>query len=58
MAEATPTVVELDEASVPGAFLSKSLQSHNVAALRMWLLCHDVQAPTSMTKNQLIERFI
>ena len=53
MAEAapTPTVVELDEASVPGALLTD-----NMAALRMWLLCHGVHAPTSLKKGELINR--
>lgn len=35
-------VVILTEADIPGALLNEPLETHNVAALKWWLLCHDI----------------
>ena len=55
---AAVTVVELEESDVPGSFLSDLLGAHNVAALRMWLTCHGLQAPSSLRKAELTARCI
>ena len=49
-------VVELTPADIPGANLSTPYEQHTVAALRWWLLCRGIQAPTSLRKKQLIDR--
>ena len=58
MAEAANAlvVVEVDDTNVPGALLNEPLESHNTAALRMWLTCHGVKAASSLKKGELIER--
>ena len=50
--------VELTERDIPGAYLDSPLERHNNEALRWWLLCRNIQVPTSMTKAQLIARFV
>ena len=49
-------IVTLTEADIPGALLNEPLETHNVAALKWWLLCHDIKLPSSCRKRQLIER--
>ena len=44
-------------ADIPGAELSKPFDKHTVAALRWWLLCRGIKAPSSWKKAQLIERY-
>ena len=41
------TVSELTEDDIPDAKLDEPLESHAVHALRRWLLCHGIMAPTS-----------
>ena len=48
--------LELSENDIPGARLSEPLESHNVQALRWWLLCHGIKAPSSWKKSNLISR--
>ena len=50
-------IVTLTEADIPGALLNEPLETHNVAALKWWLLCHDIKLPSSCRKRQLIERY-
>ena len=49
--------VKLTEADIPGALLIEPLEVHNVAALKWWLLCHDIKLTSSCRKQQLIERY-
>lgn len=49
-------VDELTESDIPGATLHEPLESATVHALRWWLLCHGIQAPTSWRKAKLIEK--
>ena len=51
-----PVVVELSEEDIPGACLSEPLESQNVQALRRWLLCRGIRAPTTWKKSDLIKR--
>ena len=51
-------IVTLTEADIPGALhalLNEPLEAHNVAALKWWLLCHDIKLPSSCRKRQLIQ---
>ena len=51
-------IVTLTEADIPGALhalLNEPLEAHNVAALKRWLLCHDIKPPSSCRKRQLIQ---
>ena len=48
--------VTLTAADIPGAELSQPVEKHAVAALRWWLLCRGIKAPTSMKKKDLISR--
>ena len=50
------SLVQLTERDIPGAALEEPLEGHTVPALRWWLLCHGIQAPTSWKKPKLIER--
>ena len=47
----SPREVVLSPEDIPGASLSKPYEKHTVAALRWWLLCRGVKAPTSWKKN-------
>ena len=38
-------VVELNEDDIPGTHLSEPFESHNVQALKWWLLCRGIRAP-------------
>ena len=40
------SLVQLTERDIPGAALEEPLEGHTVPALRWWLLCHSIQAPT------------
>ena len=51
-----PLVVELSEDDIPGAHLSKPMETHNVQELRWWLLCRGIKVPTSWKKTDLISR--
>ena len=53
---ATVTDVELTEADIPGASLEESLEAHNVAALKWWLLCHRIKLQSSCRKKELTVR--
>ena len=58
MAASTSTVIEvqLTPADIPGADLSEPYESHTIPALKWWLLCRGIKAPSSWKKNQLIQR--
>ena len=43
--DASQSSVELNDTDIPGAHLDEPFETHNVAALRWWLLCRGV--PTS-----------
>ena len=50
------TVVELCEDDIPGAKLNEPLESHNVSALKKWLLCHGKSGLSlSLRKSRIIE---
>ena len=49
-------VVELTDADIPGAHLEEPLDSHNVTALRWWLSCRGIKAPSSWRKQELIAK--
>ena len=46
------TVVELCEDDIPGAKLNEPQKSHNVSALKRWLLCHG-KSGLSLSPNLL-----
>ena len=39
------TAVELNEDDIPGTHLNEPFESHNVQALKWWLLCRGIKAP-------------
>lgn len=47
----------LSEEDIPGAKLIQPLESHNIPALRWWLLCRGIRVPSSLKKAKLIERY-
>ena len=49
-------VVELNEDNIPGAHLSEPFESHNVQALKWWLLRRGIRAPSTWKKSNLISR--
>ena len=55
-AQADLPPLQLTEEDIPGAALQEPLEGHTVPALRWWLLCHGIQAPTSWKKLKLIEK--
>ena len=46
----------LSPEDIPGAVLSQPYAKHTAAALRWWLLCRGVKVPSSLKKQQLVER--
>ena len=50
--------VTLTPADVPGADLCEPYDKHTVPALRWWLLCRGIEAPSSWKKQQLIDRYV
>ena len=50
------TAVELNEDDIPGAHLNEPFESHNVQALKWWLLCCGIKAPSTWKKSNLISR--
>ena len=55
VASGVPDVV-LTPADIPGADISEPFESHTMPALRWWLLCRGISAPSSWRKKKLIER--
>ena len=56
MAESTSEMYdELTENDIPGAILTEPLEKSTVPALKWWLLCRGIQAPSSWRKAILIE---
>ena len=53
---ATPEPVVLTAADIPRTELSVPYEAHPVPALKWWLLCRGIKAPSSWSKQQLIER--
>ena len=50
--------VTLSAADIPGADLCEPFDRHTVPALRWWLLCRGIKAPSSWKKQQLIDRYV
>ena len=50
--------VILSPADVPDADLSELYEAHAVPALKWWLLCRGIKAPSSWKKAQLINWFV
>ncbi len=48
--------IALTAADIPGAELSEPWDKHPVAALKWWLLCRGIKAPSSVRKKDLIDR--
>lgn len=48
--------VELNENDIPGATLEEPLESATVPALKWWLLCRGIKAPSSWRKPKLIDQ--
>lgn len=48
--------IELTDADIPGAHLEEPLDSHNVAALRWWLVCRGIKALSTLRKQELITK--
>ena len=48
--------VELNKDDIPGAHLSEPFESHNVQALKWWLLCRGLRVPSTWKKSNLISR--
>ena len=48
--------VTLEAADIPGADLNKPFETNAMPALRWWLLCRGIKAPSSWKKQQLIDR--
>jgi hypothetical protein len=46
----------LTESDIPGAILEEPLEKATVHALKWWLLCRGIKAPSSWRKAKLIER--
>ena len=56
-AMATSTVeVLLEPAEILGADLKEPFEQHAMPALRWWLLCRGISAPSSWKKQQLVNR--
>ena len=53
----SPREVVLSPEDIPGASLSKPYEKYTVAALRWWLLCRGVKAPTSTGDYQQVSCF-
>ena len=54
----TACEVTLTEDDIPGAKLSKPYNMHTISALRWWLLCRGIEAPTSWKNQQILDRFV
>ena len=50
--------VTVSPEDIPGANLSKPYEKHTVAALRWWLLCRGIKAPTSWKKKEIVNRLV
>jgi hypothetical protein len=48
--------IELTDADIPGAHLEEPLDSHNVAALRWWLVCRGMKPSSTLRKQELIKK--
>ena len=48
--------ITLCEDDIPGAALPEPLESHNVAALKWWLLCRGIKVKSCCRKKDIIER--
>ena len=55
VASDVPDVV-LTPADIPSADLSQPFESHTMLALRWWLFCRGISAPSSWKKKKLIDR--
>ena len=48
--------ITLTPEDIPGASLSQPYEVHTVSALRWWLLCRGIKAPSSWKKQVLIDK--
>ena len=48
--------VTLEAVDIPGADLNDPFETNAMPALRWWLLCRGIKAPSSWKKQQLIDR--
>ena len=53
---ASCTEISLNPEDIPGAVLAEPYTKHTAAALRWWLLCRGVNVPSSLKKQQLVDR--
>ena len=53
---ASSTEISLSPEDIPGAVLSEPNMKHKAAALRWWLFCRGVKVPSSLKKQQLVDR--
>ena len=53
----TAVLTSLTPADIPGAELCEPFESHTIPALRWWLLCRGISAPTSWNKKKIIDRY-
>ena len=45
------TAIELNKGDIPGTHLSKPFEPHSVQALKWWLLCWGIKAPSTWKKS-------
>ena len=55
MSVSSPEVILTPE-DIPGAVLAEPYTKHTTAALHWWLLCRGVKDPSSLKKQQLVDR--
>ena len=53
---ASSTQIFLSPENIPGAVLAEPYTKYTAAALRWWLLCRGVKIPSSLKKQQLVDR--
>ena len=56
MDESIAIEVKLTEEDIPGAKLDEPLGKHAIPELKWWLLCRGIRVPSSLKKQQLLDR--
>ena len=56
MTDESAVEVKLTEEDIPGAKVDEPMEKHAIPELKWWLLCRGVRAPSSLKKQQLIDR--
>ena len=54
---ASGPVLKLTEEDIPGAKLEEPMERYTIPELKWWLLCRGISLPTSLRKQQLLERY-